>query len=63
VTKRADQILKEIENEAVIEPLSGNKKPSKSSRYTQLIFFDAPSQEEKEAGEILQPQKDDPIVQ
>jgi DNA mismatch repair protein MutS len=63
VTKRADQILKEIENEAVIEPLSGNKKPRKSSRYTQLIFFDAPSQEEKEAGVILQPQKDDPIVQ
>ena len=32
VTKRADQILKEIEKEAVIEPLSGNKKSGKSSR-------------------------------
>ena len=63
VTKRADQILKEIEKEAVIEPLSGNKKSGKSSRYTQLIFFDAPSHDGNEAGMILQPQKDDPILQ
>jgi DNA mismatch repair protein MutS len=63
VTKRADQILKEIEKEAVIEPLSGNKKSGKSSRYTQLIFFDAPSNDGKEAGKILQLQKDDPILQ
>ncbi len=53
VTKRADQILKEIEKEAVIEPLSGNKKSGKSSRYTQLIFFDAPSHEGKEAGKMI----------
>ncbi len=63
VTKRADQILKEIEKEAVIEPLSGNKKSGKSSRYTQLIFFDAPSNDGNEAGKILQLQKDDPILQ
>jgi len=63
VTRRADQILKEIEKEAVIEPLSGNKKSGKSSRYTQLIFFDAPSNDGNEAGKILQLQKDDPILQ
>ncbi|MDD1750550.1 MAG: DNA mismatch repair protein MutS [Methanothrix sp.] len=71
VTKRADQILKEIEKEAVIEPFSGNKKSGKSSRYTQLIFFDGPPEEgknaEKEvgnvAGKILRPQKEDPILQ
>jgi len=67
VTRRADQILKEIEKEAVIEPLSGNKKLRKSSQYTQLIFFDAPAAEGKEAkGKtemILRPQKDDAIMQ
>ena len=67
VTKRADQILKEIEKEAVIEPLSGNKKLRKSSQYTQLIFFDAPAPEGKEAkGKtemILRPQMDDPLLQ
>jgi DNA mismatch repair protein MutS len=67
VTRRADQILKEIEKEAVIEPLSGNKKLRKSSQYTQLIFFDAPAPEGKEAkGKtemILRPQKDDVILQ
>jgi DNA mismatch repair protein MutS len=63
VTRRADQILKEIEKEAVIEPLSGNKKPRRSSRYTQLIFFDSPSGNGKDAVSILQPQKDDPILQ
>ena len=47
VTKRADEILKEIEREAVIDPLAGSKKgrkPSKS-KYTQLIFFDQPDGE------------------
>jgi hypothetical protein len=51
----------------VIEPLSGNKKLRKSSQYTQLIFFDAPAPEGKEAkGKtemILRPQKDDVILQ
>jgi DNA mismatch repair protein MutS len=45
VTRRADQILKEIEKEAVIEPLAGSKKGKKSSKYTQLIFFDQPGGE------------------
>ncbi|MCK9566456.1 MAG: DNA mismatch repair protein MutS [Methanothrix sp.] len=67
VTKRADQILKEIEKEAVIEPFSGNKKLRKSSRYTQLIFFDASSPDGNgaggEAGKILLPLKEDPILQ
>jgi DNA mismatch repair protein MutS len=46
VTKRADQILKVIEKEAVIDPLSGSKKGKKSSKYTQLIFFDRPGAEQ-----------------
>ncbi|MCX6673764.1 MAG: DNA mismatch repair protein MutS [Methanothrix sp.] len=45
VTKRADQILKEIEKEAVVEPLAGSKRGKKSSKYTQLIFFDQPGGE------------------
>jgi len=45
VTKRADQILKEIEKEAVVEPLAGSKRGRKSSKYTQLIFFDQPGGE------------------
>jgi DNA mismatch repair protein MutS len=59
VTKRADEILKEIENEAVIEPLSKNKKGRKSSKYTQLIFFDTPAVE----GKIMQPQSQDPVLE
>jgi DNA mismatch repair protein MutS len=57
VTKRADEILIEIEKEAVIEPLSKNKKGRKSSKYTQLIFFDTPAVE----GKILQPPSQDPV--
>jgi DNA mismatch repair protein MutS len=45
VTRRADQILKEIEKEAVIEPLAGSKRGKKSSKFTQLIFFDQPGGE------------------
>ncbi|MEI8003139.1 MAG: DNA mismatch repair protein MutS [Methanothrix sp.] len=45
VTKRADQILKVIEKEAVVEPLAGSKRGRKSSKYTQLIFFDQPNGE------------------
>ena len=40
VTRRADEILKAIEKEAVIEPLAGAKMGKRSSKYTQLIFFD-----------------------
>jgi DNA mismatch repair protein MutS len=55
VTKRADEILKQIEREAVIEPLSQTKRGRKSAKYTQLIFFDSPE------GSALQPQIQDPI--
>ncbi|MGV8089302.1 MAG: DNA mismatch repair protein MutS, partial [Methanothrix sp.] len=40
VTKRADQILREIEKEALLQPGSGRRSQRRSSRYTQLIFFD-----------------------
>lgn len=47
VTKRADEILKQIEREAVVEPLAGSKRGRKTSKskYTQLIFFDQPGGE------------------
>ncbi len=47
VTKRADEILKQIEREAVVEPLAGSKRGRKASKskYTQLIFFDQPGGE------------------
>jgi DNA mismatch repair protein MutS len=40
VIKRANEVLKEIERGAVIDRLAGSKKGRKSSKYTQLIFFD-----------------------
>lgn len=58
VTRRADQILKEIEKEARIEPLSG-KKPKRRARYTQLIFFDGPPPGERAPEDIMQPQQED----
>jgi DNA mismatch repair protein MutS len=42
VTKRADEVLKQIEKEAVVEPLSGSK-GRRTQKYTQLIFFDSPA--------------------
>jgi DNA mismatch repair protein MutS len=45
VTKRADEVLRQIEREAVVEPLAGSKRGRKSSKYTQLIFFDQPGGE------------------
>jgi DNA mismatch repair protein MutS len=42
VTKRADEVLKQIEKDAVVEPLAGSKRGRKSTKYTQLIFFDQP---------------------
>ncbi len=59
VTRRADEILKEIEKEAVIEPLSKGSRLKKASRYTQLIFFEGPGEGEK----ILAPSKLDPILE
>ncbi|MDD1736054.1 MAG: DNA mismatch repair protein MutS, partial [Methanothrix sp.] len=62
VTRRADQILKEIEKEARIEPLSG-KKASRSARYTQLIFFDGPAAADREELALALPQKDHAVLQ
>lgn len=45
VIKRANEVLKEIEGETVIDPLAGSKRGRKSSKYTQLIFFDQPGGE------------------
>ena len=59
VTRRADEILKEIEKEEVIEPLSKNKSQKRSSRYTQLIFFESPGEGEK----ILAKPRLDPILE
>ncbi len=43
VVSRAKEILREIELEAVIEPLgNGPKSRKKGPKYTQLIFFDEP---------------------
>jgi DNA mismatch repair protein MutS len=57
VTKRADEILKQIESEAVIEPLTKTKSARRSAKYTQLIFFDSPG-----VG-ALQPQTKDPVLE
>ncbi|MDD1738469.1 MAG: DNA mismatch repair protein MutS [Methanothrix sp.] len=62
VTRRADQILKEIEKEARIEPLSG-RKSKRSSHYTQLIFFDGPSDAGQEELGICLPQNDQTVLQ
>jgi DNA mismatch repair protein MutS len=45
VIKRANEVLREIESETVIDPLAGTKRGSRSSKYTQLIFFDQPGGE------------------
>lgn len=45
VIRRANEVLKEIEKETVIDPLAGSKRSRKSSKYTQLIFFDQPGGE------------------
>jgi hypothetical protein len=42
VISRASEVIREIESETVIDPLAGSKKGRKSSKYTQLIFFDQP---------------------
>ena len=62
VTRRADQILKEIEKEARIEPISG-KKARRSSRYTQLIFFDGPAPAGQEGSGMALPQSDQAVLQ
>jgi DNA mismatch repair protein MutS len=60
VIKRADQVLKEIEKDAVIEPLARSKKGMRPSKYTQLIFFDRPG----EVPELLDKQiQSDPLLE
>jgi DNA mismatch repair protein MutS len=41
VTKRAAEILKEIEREVILDPASKSKRFKKGPRHTQLIFFDS----------------------
>jgi len=60
VTKRADEVLKQIEKEAVVEPLAGSKRGRKSSKYTQLIFFDQPSGEPRLQEKQMQ---SDPVME
>jgi DNA mismatch repair protein MutS len=55
VTRRADEILKDIERESIIEPISKNKKVRKSQRYTQLIFFDHSAAKENMPLQTYQP--------
>jgi DNA mismatch repair protein MutS len=52
VIRRAREILKAIEKEAVIEPLSGSKTARRSQKYTQLIFFDTPDKKDPLLEEI-----------
>jgi Mismatch repair ATPase (MutS family) len=61
VTKRADQILREIEKEALMQPGSGGRSQRRSSRYTQLIFFDG-NDDGNTAGEVERDKKD-PILE
>lgn len=52
VVARAKEILREIEREAVIEPLgNGGRSRKKGPKYTQLIFFDQPRAGQGEVGE------------
>jgi DNA mismatch repair protein MutS len=52
VVARAKEILKEIEREAVIEPLgNGPRSRRKGPKYTQLIFFDEPRAGTGEGGD------------
>ncbi|MCJ7444445.1 MAG: DNA mismatch repair protein MutS [Methanotrichaceae archaeon] len=41
VTKRATEILTEIEKETILKPIPIGKKTRKEPKYTQLIFFDS----------------------
>lgn len=52
VIKRANEILRVIESEAVIDPMGRPKSKKRSQKYTQLIFFDEPSKEDPLLEEI-----------
>jgi len=45
VIKRANEVLRRLKSETVIDPLAGSKRGRKSSKYIQLIFFDQPGGE------------------
>ncbi|MDD5256545.1 MAG: DNA mismatch repair protein MutS [Methanothrix soehngenii] len=61
VTKRADQILREIEKEALMQPGSGGRSQRRSSRYTQLIFFDG--NDDGNTAAEAEGEKKDPILE
>jgi len=61
VTKRADQILREIEKEALMQPGSGRRSQRRSSRYTQLIFFDG--NDDGNTAAEAESEKKDPILE
>jgi DNA mismatch repair protein MutS len=61
VTKRADQILREIEKEALLQPGSGGRSQRRSSRYTQLIFFDG--NDDGNMAAEAESEKKDPILE
>ena len=61
VTKRADQILREIEKEALLQPGSGGRSQRRSSRYTQLIFFDG--NDDGNTAAEAESEKKDPILE
>ena len=61
VTKRADQILREIEKEALMQPGSGGRSQRRSSRYTQLIFFDG--NDDGNTAAEAESEKKDPILE
>lgn len=61
VTKRADQILREIEKEALMQPGSGRRSQRRSSRYTQLIFFDG--NDDGNMAAEAESEKKDPILE
>jgi DNA mismatch repair protein MutS len=61
VTKRADEILREIEKEALLQPGSGRRSQRRSSRYTQLIFFDG--NDDGNTAAEAESEKKDPILE
>ena len=61
VTRRADEILREIEKEAVLQPGSGKRRQKRSARYTQLIFFNG--DDEGNAASEVEREKTDPILE
>jgi DNA mismatch repair protein MutS len=61
VTRRADEILRDLEKEAVVLPGSGRGRQRRAARYTQLIFFDG-DDGERAAGE-KESERPDPIIE